>query len=168
MPVSQRISCVCSAHILRILCARERLGDDLSWRRPPAVTANPYWAFGYVTSSDGVTWKKSTASPLLSLASVSGWLGFYLSTLLYSGRHEFHQRLGGQPSGPTDNVKRLAWVGVGRAVSARATCESVRPARDIRLQDAHTMLKFVGQRLYEWQIARLVGGESVAAQTLLR
>ena len=50
---------------------------------PPAVAANPYWAFGYATSSDGVAWKKSAANPVLSTASVSGWLGFYLSKLLY-------------------------------------------------------------------------------------
>jgi hypothetical protein len=50
---------------------------------PPGTAANPYSAFGYATSSDGVTWRKSTANPVLSTLNVSDWLGIYLANLLY-------------------------------------------------------------------------------------
>ena len=50
---------------------------------PPGTAPNPYSAFGYATSSDGVTWRKSTANPVLSTLNVSDWIGIYLANLLY-------------------------------------------------------------------------------------
>ena len=40
-------------------------------------------AFGYATSSDGISWRKSAANPILSTANVSDWVGIYLANLLY-------------------------------------------------------------------------------------
>lgn len=50
---------------------------------PPGTAPNPYSAFGYATSSDGVTWRKTSANPILSTLNVSDWTGIYLANLLY-------------------------------------------------------------------------------------
>ncbi len=50
---------------------------------PVGTAPNHYSAFGYATSSDGVTWHKSTANPILSTLNVSDWQGIYLGNLLY-------------------------------------------------------------------------------------
>jgi predicted GH43/DUF377 family glycosyl hydrolase len=50
---------------------------------PPGTAPKNYSAFGYATSSDGITWHKSEANPVLSTLNVSDWLGIYLGNLLY-------------------------------------------------------------------------------------
>ena len=50
---------------------------------PPGTTPKNYCAFGYATSSDGISWHKSAANPVLSTLNVSDWLGIYLGNLLY-------------------------------------------------------------------------------------
>jgi predicted GH43/DUF377 family glycosyl hydrolase len=50
---------------------------------PNGVVPTPFSAFGYATSADGVTWKKSSANPILSTLDHPNWQFMFLANLLY-------------------------------------------------------------------------------------